>query len=91
VTTGVSCFNNLDLLIKSLKKHKAKVLVAEAWNNYPPLDTGLDIAAQPGRAGICVDYIHYGSSLLYVKFLKKRWILERQALWLSTSSAQERS
>jgi len=45
-----------------------RVLVAEAWNATPHLETGLEIAIRLARSGCVVDYLHYGHCLPAVEY-----------------------
>lgn len=45
-----------------------RVLVADAWNVTPHLETSLEIALRLARAGYGVDYLHYGGRLPSVEF-----------------------
>jgi len=57
-------------IAERLNKHATavqRVLVADAWNSCPPLETGLEIAALLGEEGFRTDYVHYGACLPYVE------------------------
>lgn len=45
-----------------------RILVAEAWDMTPHVETGLEIALRLAYSGFHVDYVHYGSFLPLVEF-----------------------
>jgi len=81
-------FLTMNLLQSILECTGRKVLVADAWNVCPPLETGLEIAARLGSEGFDVTYIHYGSVLPYVEFFNPSGNIKDRILGYAPSPQQ---
>lgn len=55
------------LRCEDLPDRPSRILVAEAWNATPHLETGIEISIRLALLGHVVDYLHYGSRLSYVE------------------------
>ena len=60
--------SSLELLPREPGQVRGHVLVAEAWNVTPHLETSLEIALRLARTGYQVTYLHYGTRLPSVEF-----------------------
>lgn len=57
-----------------------RVLVVEAMNVTPHLETSLEIALRLAQSGYAVDYLHYGNQLPYVEFFFRDWFRLKELL-----------
>jgi hypothetical protein len=67
-----------------------RVLIAEAWNTSPHLETGLEIAIRLAKAGYSVDYLHYGNQVTKVEYYNSKWKGLRSKLVGYSSSPEQR-
>ena len=51
-------FDSLNLPAHACKSKR--ILICEAWNLTPHLETGLEIAIQLANSGSSIDYLHIG-------------------------------
>lgn len=59
------------LEIDSQLQYGSRVLIAEAWNATPHLETGLELCLQLAAKGYHVSYIHYGRYLRHVEHYRQ--------------------